>query len=395
MINGEELLNIDDFTLPGPLSFTFSRLYRTTAVEVNRGCGYGWSHSLSQTLTFSEETVIWLDNENKQTSFPIPNTQRPAIVNPMADSAIYLGSQENEYLLVQSNQAIHHFERHGDRARLSGFSDGYGNRLTVHYNQAGLPDAILTPVGTGLWLVYSQDNQLSQIELRTRIVEDGRSNWRTERVLMTYHYNDQHQLISTRNSAFEGEDYEYDNENVISLRRMAGGIEFFWQWQGIGKQSRAVRHWSNTGITAEYEWNDSDGSVVVTHSDGSTETYIHDHNAKLIEKVDPDGAVTKNEYNRDGLLVSCIDPKLVDARGRTNLERMQKGLAPAGLDGKSVNLHHMTQKHNGSIAEVTQIFHQKNSKTIHINPSSTPSGIDRSAFNKWRIDYWKSRANDF
>ncbi len=29
-----------------------------------------------------------------------------------------------------------------------------------------------------------------------------------------------------------------------------------------------------------------------------------------------------------------IDPKLVDARGRTNLERMQKGLAPAGLDGK-------------------------------------------------------------
>ncbi|HIF9098894.1 TPA: HNH/ENDO VII family nuclease [Photobacterium damselae] len=90
-----------------------------------------------------------------------------------------------------------------------------------------------------------------------------------------------------------------------------------------------------------------------------------------------------------------IDPKLVDARGRTNLERMQKGLAPADLDGKSVNLHHMTQKHNGSIAEVTQIFHQKNSKTIHINPSSTPSGIDRSAFNKWRIDYWKSRANDF
>ncbi|MRG37723.1 hypothetical protein GH729_17025, partial [Shewanella sp. XMDDZSB0408] len=90
-----------------------------------------------------------------------------------------------------------------------------------------------------------------------------------------------------------------------------------------------------------------------------------------------------------------IDPRLVDSRGRTNLERMQKGLAPVGPDGKSVNLHHMTQKHNGSIAEVTQTFHQKNSKAIHINPSSTHSGIDRSAFNKWRTDYWKSRANDF
>ena len=63
-----------------------------------------------------------------------------------------------------------------------------------------------------------------------------------------------------------------------------------------------------------------------------------------------------------------IDPKLVDARGRRNLERMQKGLAPVGPDGKSINLHHMTQKHNGSIAEVTQTFHQKNSKTIQYQP---------------------------
>ena len=308
MINGEELLNIDDFTLPGPLAFTFSRLYRTTAVEVNRGCGFGWSHSLSQALTFSDNGVIWLDNENKQTSFPLPSAQRPAIVNPIADSAIYLGNKENEYLLVQSNQVTHHFERDGDRARLSGFSDGYGNRLTVRYNQCGLPDAVITPLGTGLWLVYAQDNQLSQIELRTRIVEDGRSNWRTERVLMTYAYNRQQQLMSTRNSAFEGEDYEYNEDNVISLRRMAGGIEFFWLWQGTGKHSRAIKHWSNTGIAAEYEWNDNDGSVVVTHSDGSTETYIHDEHAKLVKKIDPDGAVTKNEYNSDGLLVSCIDP---------------------------------------------------------------------------------------
>ncbi|CAG9001017.1 MAG: hypothetical protein CENE_03025 [Candidatus Celerinatantimonas neptuna] len=90
-----------------------------------------------------------------------------------------------------------------------------------------------------------------------------------------------------------------------------------------------------------------------------------------------------------------IDPWLVDARGRTNLERMQKGLAPIGPDGKSINLHHMTQRHNGSIAEVTQTFHQQNSKTIHINPNSTLSGIDRSAFNKWRTDYWKSRTNGF
>lgn len=53
------------------------------------------------------------------------------------------------------------------------------------------------------------------------------------------------------------------------------------------------------------------------------------------------------------------------------------------------------QRQDGAIAEVTQTFHQQNSKIIHINPSSIPSGINRSAFNRWRSDYWKSRANDF
>ena len=90
-----------------------------------------------------------------------------------------------------------------------------------------------------------------------------------------------------------------------------------------------------------------------------------------------------------------IDPNKVDSFGRTNLQRMKQGLAPVGPDGKSVNLHHMTQRNESAIAEVTQSFHQQNSKVIHINPNTIPSGIDRNAFNAWKSSYWMSRANDF
>jgi hypothetical protein len=96
-------------------------------------------------------------------------------------------------------------------------------------------------------------------------------------------------------------------------------------------------------------------------------------------------------YQRSDL----IDPALVDDRGRTNIERMQKGLAPLGPDGKSVNLHHMLQTQDGPIAELTQTFHKTNHKVIHINPSSIPSGIDRSTFDAWRSRYWMNRAGDF
>jgi filamentous hemagglutinin len=35
---------------------------------------------------------------------------------------------------------------------------------------------------------------------------------------------------------------------------------------------------------------------------------------------------------------------------------MKNGLAPYGLDGKKVNLHHMLQTRDAQIAEVTQSF---------------------------------------
>ncbi|MCX7570533.1 HNH/ENDO VII family nuclease [Tumebacillus sp. DT12] len=87
-----------------------------------------------------------------------------------------------------------------------------------------------------------------------------------------------------------------------------------------------------------------------------------------------------------------IDPNKTDAMGRTNIQRMQQGLAPIGPDGKSVNLHHMTQRNESSIAEVTQTFHQENTKVLHINPHTVPSGINRTEFNKWKSEYWKNRA---
>ncbi len=90
-----------------------------------------------------------------------------------------------------------------------------------------------------------------------------------------------------------------------------------------------------------------------------------------------------------------IDSALVDSRGRTNLERMQRDLAPIGPDSQSINLHHMTQRQSGAIAEVTATMHQQNSAVLHINPSSVGSGIDRTTFNAWRRDYWRNRACDF
>ncbi|NKK97341.1 filamentous hemagglutinin N-terminal domain-containing protein [Rhizobium leguminosarum bv. viciae] len=100
-------------------------------------------------------------------------------------------------------------------------------------------------------------------------------------------------------------------------------------------------------------------------------------------------------YQRNDL----FDPNLVTSwreGGKvitgTNVERMASGRAPIGTDGKSVNLHHITQTQSGPIAELTQSFHQSNGSVIHINPNTIPSGIDRAAFDIWKAEYWENRA---
>lgn len=79
----------------------------------------------------------------------------------------------------------------------------------------------------------------------------------------------------------------------------------------------------------------------------------------------------------------------------SNAERMASVRAPIGVDGKSVNLHHMTQTQSGPIAGMTQTFHQANSATIHINPNTIPSGIYGAAFEKWKVQYWQQQSADF
>ncbi|MFP3500521.1 DUF6531 domain-containing protein, partial [Pseudomonas sp. SIMBA_059] len=59
MVTGEELLTLTDGTLDGVLPFEWTRLYRTSAVEVDCGLGFGWSHALAHRLAVSGDSVVW------------------------------------------------------------------------------------------------------------------------------------------------------------------------------------------------------------------------------------------------------------------------------------------------------------------------------------------------
>ncbi|WP_235991969.1 DUF6531 domain-containing protein, partial [Pseudomonas paracarnis] len=126
MVTGEELLTLTDGALDGILPFEWTRLYRTSAVEVDCELGLGWSHALAHRLVVSGDSVVWTDHENRSTTLPLPTDSRPAITNSLAEAAIYLGSAPDELVLAQASR-FYHFR---DGVLVS-ISDAYDNRLRL------------------------------------------------------------------------------------------------------------------------------------------------------------------------------------------------------------------------------------------------------------------------
>ncbi|SEP09700.1 DUF6531 domain-containing protein, partial [Pseudomonas sp. NFACC39-1] len=266
MVTGEELLTLDDGTLDGCLPFVFTRLYRTSAVDLDVGLGRGWSHALAHRLLLEGEQVIWIDQENRRTPFPLPTDQRPAIHNSLARAAIYRGAEPDELIIAQPGEGapfLHFRDGH-----LTALSDRYANRLTLQRNIHGDISRLDNGAGRSLRLRYEQ-RHLVAIDYQSfhpALTLD--EAWRTEQTLVSYRYDGRFRLIEATNAAGESERYDYDDQHVILQRQLAGGASFFWEWQGAGRAARCVRHWASFAqMDSRYTWGE-DGQVTVQHLDG-------------------------------------------------------------------------------------------------------------------------------
>ncbi len=303
MVTGEELLTLTDGVLDGILPFEWTRLYRTSAVEVDVGLGFGWSHSLAQRLSVSGDSVVWTDHENRITSFPMPTVVRPAITNSLAEAAIYLGSSPDELVLAQASR-FYHFR---DGVLVS-ISDAYDNRLRIARDFMGRIERLDNGVGRSLCLRYELDRIVAVDYQVQRAKGYEPYEWVTEQSVVSYAYDDLGRLVSAINAVGESEVYRYDEQHVILERGLAGGASFFWEWERSGKAARCVRHWASfSQMDTRYAWGD-DGRVVVHNADGSQEVYVHDDRARLMQRVDPHGAQHFKSYDAKGRLTVEQDP---------------------------------------------------------------------------------------
>lgn len=94
------------------------------------------------------------------------------------------------------------------------------------------------------------------------------------------------------------------------------------------------------------------------------------------------------------LIRQDINPDQKDEFGRTNKERMAKGLPPITMSGETVELHHIGQKKDGPLAELTTQEHRGKGNDAILHDKQKESEIDRPEFAKERKQHWADRSEN-
>ena len=102
--------------------------------------------------------------------------------------------------------------------------------------------------------------------------------------------------------------------------------------------------------------------------------------------------VEKDVNGRPCFQRTDIDYNAKDDFGKTNKERMLDGKAPLA-DGKPVELHHIGQRQDSPLAELTFNEHKSNYSNLHEVPPQS-SQIDRGEFRKEKAEYWRMRGEE-
>lgn len=84
-----------------------------------------------------------------------------------------------------------------------------------------------------------------------------------------------------------------------------------------------------------------------------------------------------------------------DVQGRTNRERMESGLSPLDQNGKPIELHHIGQRADSPLVELTYEEHHLNGNDGILHDKTIQSEVhgDGNNWNTQKRNHWETRSN--
>ena len=337
MSNGEEILELLDFELDGPMPIRWMRSYRSSQCFENIGMGHGWRSNfhlqLLEVMEVLEEKdkhkkpqlieLLLIDEEGRRLPFtPVSVGETSYQLN----EGLALHHEDNgSYRLVRPDNTHWSFVRHNDVWVLDRISDSHGNQQKLFYSKAGRLTRIDLSPTRGIELSYDHSGHLTHIHAATRT---DKGIQRFSEPLALYQYNTNNDLVEGTDAQQRTERYHYQ-DHLFTQRVRSSGFSHYFEWEGEGPAARCVHNWGDDGrYDYHFEYVDDERLAISTDGRGQVWKFWHDTEGRLIAKQSPSnhrwqyefdehgqkisettptGGVTRYTYNDNGQLVSLED----------------------------------------------------------------------------------------
>ena len=143
-------------------------------------------------------------------------------------------------------------------------------------------------------------------------------------------------------------------------------------------------------IKEQTEWSDKIVDNIKSEKEASVymEADLRENNGNLERNdIDWNAKIPQDKIDR---MRSLYGDEVADKwAGKNNMDLIKEGKAPYGPDGERINLHHIGQKADSPLAELTYTEHKQNDGILH--DKSKASEIERPVFQSERKHYWQTR----
>jgi RHS repeat-associated protein len=323
------------------LNMVFTRTYNSApnSTKVDKGVGYGWTHSYLMQLKSND----FGDCPNCTAGSNLSAGQRPENGNNKTASVTYTDERggEQNYLVNESSFTVtspkgvydtlsldtpvagqHTINfRNGVKyifetptgnlkltpnitSRLKYIDDAWGNRLTLVYDGSGrlsnISDNLAIPGRTGLGFTYDTNGRLKEV-----------SDWTARKY--SYQYDSAGNLFTVTNPLSQSTSYYYDSAKHLlttirkPLQRNGVNVETRFKYYENGRTFQQTNSFGD-GDTLDYDLYRK--STRVTDARGGVRQYFYDENGRMTKLTEPDGAVLLFENQND-----AIRSKKYDALG--------------------------------------------------------------------------------
>ncbi len=292
--------------------------------------GYGWTgsysehleveHACNKTICYYQATVYHDDGSTTMfnaTSAPEHSPESWIAVGPLVQAT--LANEGTGYLYTFPNQSKSYFNTAG---QLTKETDRDGNALSMSHNSEGLLESVSDAAGRKLTLKYNTEKEVESVtdpmghtvkftyeagNLAT-VTEPGETKAR-----WSFKYDSSHEMTTKTDGRGGSLTTEYDSSHRVIKQIDPLKRERKWEYVGdVGDEYTVTRITEPNGAITREEFNPYGLPVSITHDSGtslaSTTSYQYGRHEQLHKMIDPDGYATVYGYDSAGDRTSEVNP---------------------------------------------------------------------------------------